>query len=93
MHMPRLPEHEAPDQPPPTTLVMTRDLGFWLRTLAASVRSIRARGTIDENYTWSGVLNPYIWATASDQGRAALRDTLQRLHVGMRTADLLETWW
>ena len=91
MHMPPAPQ--PADRVAPGTLVMTRDLGFWLRTLTTSVRDIRARGGVDANYTWSGVLNPYIWATATDQGRAELRTTLQQLQVGMQTMDLLVTWW
>ena len=93
MHMPRILEHEASDQPPRNAQVMTRDLGFWRRTLSTSVREIRARGMVSANYTWSGILDPYIWATASSHGRAELCDTLQRLDVGTRTADLLASWW
>ena len=77
MHMPPAPEHAAGALP--GARVMTRGLGFWLRTLSTTVRDIRARGGVDATYTWSGVLNPYIWATATDQGRADLRTTLQQL--------------
>ena len=91
MHMPPAPEHAAGVLP--GARVMTRDLGFWLRTLTTSARDIRARGGVDENCTWSGVLNPYLWAMATDQGRAELRTTLQQLQIGMQTVDLLTHWW
>ena len=32
----------------------------WAGTLSATVRALRARGTVPEGYTWSSVANPFI---------------------------------
>ena len=68
-------------------------LDAWLRTLTNTVGTLLRQGGIPEGFTWSGVANPFIWATASLAGRQHLRAALDQLGVGHRSADMLSDWW